>query len=56
MDCVLSFAVSIMLKMIALPCAPPGVLANRKFFLSMTNGFILRSARLLLISSLPSSR
>lgn len=44
------------LKMIALPCAPPGVLANRKFFLSMTNGLMLLSARLLLISSLPSSR
>ena len=51
-----SFAVSIILKITALPCAPFGVLANRKFFLSITNGLMLRSARLLDISNLPSSR
>ena len=40
----------------ALVIAPLGVLANRKFFLPRTKGLMLRSARLLLISSLPSSR
>lgn len=44
------------LKITALPLALPGVLANRKFFRSMTKGFMLRSARLLLSSSLPSFR
>ena len=37
----MSFAVLIRLKMKALPCAPPGVLANRKLFLSITNGLML---------------
>ena len=39
-----------------LACAPPGVLANSQFFLPITNGLMLRSARLLLSSSRPSSR
>ena len=43
-------------SIIALPLAPLGVLANRKFFRSITKGLILRSARLLEISSLPSFR
>lgn len=42
----------IRLNITALPTAPLGVLANRKFFRSMTKGLILRSARLLDISSL----
>ena len=50
-----SFAVSMMLKAVALALAPDGVLANSQFFLPMTNGFMLLSARLLSISSLPSS-
>lgn len=40
-----AFAVSIKLKVTALFLAPLGVFANRKFFLSITKGFILRSAR-----------
>ena len=47
--------VSEMLKMVALAFAPDGVLANSQFFLPITNGLMLRSARLLSISSLPSS-
>ena len=50
-----SFAVYMMLKMVALAFAPDGVLANSQFFLPITNGLMLRSARLLSISSLPSS-
>ena len=50
-----SFAVSMMLKAVALAFAPDGVLANSQFFLPMTNGLMLHSARLLSISSLPSS-
>ena len=49
-------AVWIRLNIIALPVAPFGVLANRKFFRSMTKGLMLLSARLLDISSLPSFR
>ena len=51
-----SIAVWITLNIIALPVAPFGVLVNRKFFRSMTNGLILRSALLLEISNLPSFR
>ncbi len=40
-----SFAVSTMLYVTALALAPLGVLANRKFFLPMTNGLIDRSLR-----------
>ena len=50
-----SLAVSMMLKAVALALAPDGVLANSQFFLPITNGLMLRSARLLSISSLPSS-
>jgi hypothetical protein len=50
-----SFAVSMILKTVALAFAPDGVLANSQFFLPMTKGLILLSARLLSISSLPSS-
>ena len=50
-----SFAVSMTLKAIALALAPDGVLANSQFFLPMTNGLMLLSARLLSTSSLPSS-
>ncbi len=44
------------LKSTALLFAPLAVFANRKFFREITNGLILRSARLLLSSILPSSR
>ena len=43
------------LKAVALAFAPDGVLAKSQFFLPMTNGLMLLSARLLSISSLPSS-
>lgn len=49
-------AVWMMLNVMALAVAPLGVLENRKFFLSMTKGLILRSAMLLLISKRPSFR
>lgn len=52
----LSIALRIRLNITALPLAPLGVLANRKFFQSITKGLILRSARLLEISSLPPFR
>lgn len=45
-----------MLNITALAVAPFGVFAKRKFFLSMTKGLMLRSARLLLISRRPSFR
>ena len=48
-----SIAAWITLNIIELPVAPFGVLANRKFFRSMTNGLILRSALLLEIPNLP---
>lgn len=51
-----SRAIWIRLNITALPVAPLGVLAKRKFFRSMTKGFILLSARLLDSSSLPSLR
>jgi len=51
-----SLAVSIRLYITALALAPRAVLANRKFLRLITNGLILRSARLLLISSLPSMK
>ena len=51
-----SFAVSIRLKIVALPSVPRAVLANRKFFRDITNGLILRSARLLLNSMRPSCK
>lgn len=41
-------------KITALPLVPPGVLATRRLFRSITNGFLLRSAWLLLGSGLPS--
>ena len=50
-----SFAVSMMLKTVALALAPEGVLAKSQFFLPMTKGLMLLSARLLSIYSLPSS-
>ena len=40
----------------ALLSAPDGVLENRKFLREITNGLMLRSARLLLISMRPSNR
>ena len=49
-----AFAVSIILKVTAVDCAPLGVFENIKFFLSITNGLMLLSARLFVISSLPS--
>ena len=48
-----SFAVSIRLKITALPFAPLAVLANRKFLREITKGLMLRSARLLLSSMRP---
>ena len=42
--------------LLALACALPGVLANSQFFLPITKGLMLRSARLLLSSRRPSSR
>ena len=44
-------AVWIRLNIIVLPVAPYGVLANWKFFRSMTKGLMLLSARLLEVSS-----
>lgn len=50
-----SLAASMRLKMTTQPCAPPSVLANKKFFLSMTDSVMLLSKQLLLITSnLPS--
>ena len=49
-------AVWMMLNVTALAVAPLGVLENRKFFLSITKGLMLRSAMLLLISRRPSFR
>lgn len=45
-----------MLYMIALASAPFGVLEKSQFFLPITKGLMARSARLLEISILPSSR